>query len=102
MHNDAIGQARWTARSTWATSRASGQKFLIESGKEGDVTELMTPVLALLRLVDDEAIAAASMGRLRHETQPGDTGSPCHSARGLSLRLEVVHELNRCALARPA
>ena len=64
--------------------------------------ELMTSVLALLRLVDDEAIAAASMGRLRHETQPGDTGSPCHSARGLSLRLEVVHELNRCALARPA
>ena len=50
MHNDAIGQARWTARSTWATSRASGQKFLIESGKDGDVTELMTPVRALLRL----------------------------------------------------
>ena len=29
---------------------ASGQKFLTGSGKEGDVTELMTPVRALLRL----------------------------------------------------
>ena len=29
---------------------ASDQKFLIESGKDGDVTELMTPVRALLKL----------------------------------------------------
>ena len=29
---------------------ASGQKFLTESCKEGDVTELMTPARALLRL----------------------------------------------------
>ena len=29
---------------------ASGQKFLTGSGKEGDVTELMTPVRALLKL----------------------------------------------------
>ena len=29
---------------------ASGQKFLAVSGKEGDVTELMTPVRALLKL----------------------------------------------------
>ena len=58
---------------------------MIENGKDGDVTELMTPVRALLRLEDDEARTAASKNRLRHETTAGRYRFNLSLCQGLGL-----------------